>query len=265
MLAYYQYQLSDTDQDKTVLNTLEQRKNHLLLLRLQLPMRDPKQKIPAIPNMPSPAAGSKPRLFLVGIGHNKTGHFFKLGLTAIHSDLLTKSYGMLENSELKAFDLGLKYTQKQNLSFDYFNLLSIQKFNISASKLYQEANVSWRVSVGINARNHQCDDCNGFYLSAGRGKAWQISKNILSYAMLDGRYHSKADDFFITPNMGLILKHRHHLKSVLEMGIIANTKNGKTTQQLIWEADYAFSNHHSLRLSYEKQEDKFSLSYYHHW
>lgn len=265
MLAYYEYQLSDTDQDKTLLNTLKQRKNHLLLLRLQLPINDPQQKTAPIPNMPSPATGSKPRLFSIGLGHNKTEHFFELGLTAIHYDVLTQSYGMLENSELKAFDLGLKYTEKQTLSLDYFNLLSIQKLNVSASKLHQEDDLSWRVAVGIKARNNQCDDCNGFYLSTGIGKAWQVSPNILSYLMLDGRYHGKENDFFITPNIGLIIKHRHHLKSVLEIGVIGNTKNGGKTQKLRWETDYALSKNNSIRLSYEKEGDELSISYYHHW
>lgn len=265
MLAYYQYQLTDTAQDITVINTLKQRKNHLLLLRLQLPITDPKQKTAPILEIPSPASGSKPRLFSVGLGQNKTSHFLELGLTAIHYDVLTQSYGMLENSELKVFDLGLKYTKQQKLSLNYFNLLSIQKLNLSSSKLHQTNDLSWRIAVGIKARDNKCDDCNGFYLSTGMGKAWQISPNILSYAMLDGRYHANGDDFFITPNIGLILKYSHNLKSVLEMGIIANTKKGEKTQKIKWETDYALSKNNSVRFLYEKQGDKFSLSYYHHW
>ena len=265
MLAYYHYKLTDTEQDKKQLNVLKERKNQLLLMRLQLPIADKKQPVLTVPAMISPAEGSKPRLFSVGLGRDKKAHFLRLGVTAIHYDLLTDSYGALANSELKVFDLSLRSFSKQKISLDYFNLVSIQKLNISPTTLYQENEFSWRVAVGIKARNKHCTDCNGLFLSAGIGKAWQTSQKMLSYVMLDTQYHAKEDDFLLTPNIGLVIKPYPALKSVLEIGLEANLNNGEKSETLSWQTRYAFDKNNALRLSYEKQQNELSLSYYYHW
>ncbi|MCK5897161.1 MAG: DUF4105 domain-containing protein [Cocleimonas sp.] len=265
MLAYYHYKLIDSSQDKDVLAALQKRKNHLLLLRLQLPIADKKQQKIAIPTITSPAVGSKPRLFSVGFGYQKKGHFLKIGLTGIHYDLLTKNYGTLKNSELKVFDLGLKSTKQQKLILDYFNLLRLQKLNTSPSTLYGEDTLSWRVALGINARNKQCNHCNGVYLLGGIGKAWQLSPRVLSYAMLEGRYHAAKDDVHISPVIGFITEPTSYLKTSLEIGVEKNVKTGKKEQRVIGETRYSFSKNNTVRLSYEAQEKSVSLSYYHHW
>jgi hypothetical protein len=243
---------------------LKQRKNRLLLLRLQLPITDKKQQAP-IPTMTSPAVGSKPRLFSLGFGHNKKGHFLKLGLTGIHADLLTESYGTLKNSELKVFDLGLKLTKQQTLQLDYFNLLSLQKLNVSPSNLYGEDALSWRVALGIKARNKHCDHCNGLYLLAGIGKTWQLSPRLLSYAMLEGQYHGTDDAVLMSPVIGFTTEPTSRLKALLEIGVETNLRTGEKNQRTTGEARYAFSKNNTVRLSYEAQESEISLSYYHHW
>ena len=230
-----------------------------------MPIIEQNEKIQALKPVPSPASGSKPRLFSVGLGHQKTGNFIKLGFTAIHYDVLTQSYGMLENAELKVFDLSLKGNSNQKLSLDYFNLLSIQKLNTHSSKFLQQNDLSWRIKVGIKARNNHCTDCNGLYLSAGIGKAWKISSQLESYLMLDGTYHGKQDDLLITPNIGLTLNHSNKLKSTLELGLITHTKNGQKDKKIEWQTRYSFSKNKALRLSYQKDNDKFSISYYYHW
>ena len=265
MLAYYEYKLIDNDQGKSIINSLKKRKNQLLLLRLQLPIIEQKQKIPVLKAIPSPASGSKPRLFSVGLGHQRTGKFIKLGFTAIHYDLLTQSYGMLENAKLKVFDLNLKGNSNQKLSLDSFNLLSIEKLNTNSSEFLQQNDLSWRIKVGIKARNNHCTNCNGLYLSAGIGKAWKVSSQLESYLMLDGSYHGKQDDLLITPNIGLILNHSNKLKSTLELGLITNTKNGQKDKKIEWQTRYSFSKNKALRFSYQKDNNKFSVSYYYHW
>lgn len=265
MLAYYQYKLIDTEQAKQQRSALKKRKNKLLLMRLQLPVVDNKQKILPMPAMTSPAEGIKPRLFSVGFGQKNGAHFLRLGVTAIHYDLLTDSYGALENSALKVFDLSLKLAKKQTLSLDYFNLVRIQKLNISPTTLYKESDMSWRVAVGIKARNKHCTDCNGLFLSAGIGKAWQASKKMLSYMMLDAQYHAKKDDFLLTPNIGFIVKPHHALKSVVEIGLEKNLNSGEKNKKIHWQARYALNKNNALQLSYEKQRDELSFSYYYHW
>ena len=265
MLAYYQYKLIDAEQDKPQWTVLKQRKNQLLLMRLQLPVANSERAVSSISAMTSPAEGSKPRLFSVGFGQDKGGHFLRLGMTAIHYDLLTDRYGVLANSALKFFDLSFKSTEKKKLSLDYFNLASVQKLNISPTKLYQESEMSWRIAVGIKARNKYCADCNGLFLSVGVGKAWQTSQKMLSYVMLDTHYHAKADDFLLTPNIGFIVKPHPALKSVLEIGWETNLNNGKKDKTISWQTRYALDKNNALRLAYEKQSDALSLSYYYHW
>ncbi len=266
MLAYYQYKLTDSDQDKRIITTLKKHKNNLLLLRLQLPIiKEDKQTIKPLQAIPSPASGAKPRLFSVGLGHQKKEKLIILGLTAVHYDVLTHSYGMLKNAELKVFDLGVKATKKQKLSLDYFNLLSIQKFNTPSSYLPQQEALSWRIKVGIKARNNYCLDCNSLYLSAGIGKAWQVSPTINTYLMLDGIYYKKQNDLLISPNLGFILEHSNQLKSVVELGLATNMKNGKREKKLKWQSRYSFSKNNAVRLSYQHDENRLSVSYYYHW
>jgi hypothetical protein len=265
MLAYYQYKLIDTDQDKIIRDTLKKRKHQLLLLRLQLPIIKKDKHLTNVPKITSPATGSKPRLFSVGYGYQKKGHFLTLGVTGIHYDLLTKSYGTLANSELKVFDLRLKSIAKEALVLDYFNLLRIQKLNISPSPLYAEDDLSWRVAVGIKARNKQCDECNSAYVLTGMGKAWQVSSQVITYLMLDIQYHAKENDVLVSPNIGFVVSSSNRLKSVVEIGLETNIKNGKKEQKIEWQTRYSFSNNDAIRLSYEKQNNALSVSYYHHW
>jgi hypothetical protein len=265
MLAYYQYKLIDMDQDKKIIDTLKKRKNNLLLLRLQLPIINRKKQATIVPKILSPATGAKPRLFSVGYGYQKKGHFLMLGVTGIHYDVLTKNYGILENSELKVFDLRLKSIEKKSLALDYFNVLSIQKLNVSPSNLYGEEELSWRVALGINARNKHCDDCNGAYLSGGIGKAWQLSDKTISYLMLDAKYHTKGDDLLLSPTLGFIIESSNRLRSVLEIGLETNVKNGDKEKQLQWQTRYSFSKNNAVGIAYEKQQNEFSMSYYYHW
>lgn len=265
MLAYYQYKLIDTDQDKALLETLKKRKRQLLLLRLQLPIIKKDKYSLNVPKITSPATGSKPRLFSVGYGYQKKGHFLTLGVTGIHYDLLTKSYGTLANSELKVFDLRLKSVEKKALVLDYFNLLRIQKLNISPSTLYAEDDLSWRVAVGIKARNKHCDACTSAYVLTGIGKAWQVSSQLITYLMLDVQYHAKEDDVLVSPNIGFVVGSSHRLKSVMEIGLETNIKNGKKEQKIEWQTRYSISNNDAVRLSYKKQNKAFSIAYYYHW
>lgn len=266
---YYQYQLTNTDQEKEPekTNLLNKRKNQLLAARLQLPINHVTHQEQSVPSLASPATGAKPRLFSVGLGKNKdTGNYIRLGLTGIHYDLLTQSRGSLENAEIKVFELDMQYNEEDEFSINTFNLASIQKLNLNRTALNGENSFSWRFRTGFKKRDLQCIDCEGFYLTGGMGQTWKLSANFISYAMVDGEYHQEKKGVTVTPVLGLIVEHTDKMKTHIETGYsFSSDSNDKYLKGKI-ESRYSFTKNDSLRLSYEKNKgSEYTAAYYRHW
>lgn len=266
MFDYYQYKLADKDKSKVEKNKLQHYKNALVLKRLQLPIQHGK-KLSNIPAITSPAKGSKPRLFHIGIAHNKSHkEVLELGLTAIHYDFLSYSKGSLKNSELKAFELELNIDKKQSLSLKKLTILSIQKLGLNSTKLLGENNLSWRLSTGFERSDLSCKNCTNFFMKGGLGHTYKVSDNLITYGMLDTRYHVEENTFNISPNIGLITTHNNRMKSVLEAGTRFDVTTGERTERLKFETRYLLTKNNSFRLSFEKNKgEEFKASFFHNW
>lgn len=266
MLRYYQYKLSDTDLKEVEVNQLKGYKNQLLLSRLTLPILG-KTKQKKQVTIISPAKGAKPRLFQVGIGYHKNkGTLGELGMTAIHYDLLTNSKGLLENAELKVFDLTLNYDKRQQLSLRKLDLIGIQKLGLTRTALQGESNRSWRVHVGFKDRQLACLKCTNFYLKGGIGQALALSDHIIAYGLLDAEFITGQKTLHLAPNLGFITQYSAPLKSVVELRSQINLRTGKQQTQALLEMRYSLSKNYTLRLSYKKAgAGEVKASFFHHW
>jgi hypothetical protein len=265
MLDYYQYKIAgdSTEEEKTI---FKRYKNTLIIQRLTLPIQHEKHQAP-IPSLASPASGAKPRLFHIGLANNKKrGQVIEIGFTGIHYDTLSNSKGSLENSALKVFDLTLNYDKEQKLSLKKWDIINIQKLELSNTQLKGESNLSWRISMGLEQTDLSCVDCTNFYFKGGVGRAFKISDAFISYAMLDGKLITEKSTFETTPSIGFIVTLNKQLKSTVETGLKIDIKTGQKDEYAKMETRYSFSKNNTLRLSFEKFRGKeIKAAFYHHW
>jgi len=266
MLDYYQYKIAGKESTEEEKMLFKKHKNTLIIQRLSLPIQQEKHQA-LLPTLTSPASGAKPRLFHMGVANNKErGHVIEIGFTAIHYDTLSNSKGALENSTLKIFDLTLNYDEKQKISLKKWDIINIQKLELSNTQLKGESNLSWRISTGFEQTDLSCVDCTNFYFKGGIGRAFKVSDALISYALLEGKLVAENSTVEVSPSIGFIVTLNEQLKSTLETGVKIDVKTEQKDEYLKVEARYSFSKNNTLRLSFEKfRGEEIKAAFYHHW
>jgi hypothetical protein len=268
MLEYYQYKLVDKDKGEDELKFLKERKNALLRYRLKLPIENKSPaELSSITPLESPANGAKPRLFRVGIATNNTlGEFLQIGLAGVHFDVLTNSRGSLKNATLTVMDLNVGVNKNNHVFIDRLDIVNIQKIGLNDTRLIGEKNLSWRVGLGFERTDLNCQSCTNFYLKGGIGKAYKFKDPFILYGFLDAKYIAENNALEIAPSVGVISTLNQHLKLTLQLTDKINVDTGDEDESFKLDTRYSFSKNNTLRLSYEKfRGEEFRLSFYHHW
>jgi hypothetical protein len=268
MLEYYQYKLVDKDKGDNELKFLKARKNALLLYRLKLPVgvknsTDLNSTIP----LESPTNGAKPRLFRIGIASNGSlGEYLKIGLAGVHFDVLSNSKGSLKNATLTVMDLNVGITKDNHVILDRLDIVNVQKIGLNDTRLIGEKNLSWRVGLGFERTDLNCQSCTNFYMQGGIGKAYKFKDSFIVHGFLDVKYIAENSAFEIAPCLGAIVTLNKRLKLTFQGADKINIDNGNEDESFKIETRYSLSKNNTLRLSYEKfRGEELNLSFYHHW
>lgn len=197
LLAYQQYRIIT---EQPVFN----RKNHemkkqILLARLQRPIREAISS--SIPEIDSPANGSPPMEFGIGYSHNSkntdslllTWSPYKKGRVGNNS---------LQGDELILVDLTVGVNDSE-LYIDRFDLLSVLNLNTIAVAMECENYLSWELKLGFDRVVDNNDYRYNGVLSFGMGRAWQLTKDLIGYAMVPITLNTVSDPVRLRPHLAL--------------------------------------------------------------
>ena len=254
LLAYQHYKLVAKDPNAN--RDRVKFKDKILLARLRLP---PKPSVkPKIPELPSPADGSRPMVFGASFATEKSEENF-LRLTWSPFKKETIGQNSLEGDELVVFDLAAGLYRNRNKVFiDKFDLIRIYNFNTLSVEIMDENLWSWKLRVGLDRiRKSKKNNYDGLF-SFGAGQSWKLSKAFLSYAMIDFSGHTVESNFRLRPHLGIRYDIRNFKILFFEGaesegydGEFRNIWGGKAQYQLNdqWSLDTELSNEKATRFS----------------
>lgn len=146
LLAYQQYRLVARDPEAN--RERRKFKDQILLARLQLPIH-PKPYL-KIHELPSPAEGSRPMVFGIGMGsEGDNKNYLRLNWSPFKQEMIGKN--SLEGDELVVFDFALGLFEGKNKAFlDKFEVLRILNLNTLSVKIMGESQWSWQLRAALN-------------------------------------------------------------------------------------------------------------------
>lgn len=199
LLAYQQYRLIAEGPDAG--RNRRETKDKILLARLQLPARS----IPPfeIPKLPSPAEGSRPMEFGVGIASDTNEDSF---LRLTWSPFKQESVGQnsLEGDEFVVFDLALGLLEDQKKAFvDQFDLIRILNLNTLSVPVVDESHWSWKLRIGSSRVEGRGEERYDGVVSFGAGQAWKLNETTIGYGMVDFAAHTFSPFVRTRPHLGL--------------------------------------------------------------
>lgn len=184
---------------------LKTAKKKLLQQRLALP---PEQhnwnRLPQNP----PHEAQRPVLTQFGyFSSDKHGSGGSFRFRPVYYDLIAPDAGRPRHSSLGALDLELNFTEER-LWLRNLNLLSAETLNVSRTGLEGDGGIAWRFKIGADQMNLACNTCTVARLEGGAGKAWEISRHLVLYGMIDPRLQSNYQNsghLALTPNMNALI------------------------------------------------------------
>mgnify|MGYP001612193450 FL=1 len=199
LLAYQQYRLIAEEPEPS--RNRREVKDQILLARLQLPSYLPPPL--KIPELPSPAKGSRPMEFGVSIaGDTNEEPFLRLTWSPFKQELVGQN--SLEGDELVVFDLAVGLLEDGHKAFvDKFDLIRILDLNTLSVQAEDESQLSWQLRVGTTRIERNGEDYYDGILSFGAGKAWKWNEIITGYGMVDLAAHSLSPFVRVRPHLGL--------------------------------------------------------------
>ena len=200
LLAFYKYRfMSRKPTDESALQHL---KRKALLARLQLPAQP--RLTPEIPVLPSPADGSHPMAFGVGVASGTVHADPFLRLTWSLFKLERVGRNSMGGGELVLLDVAAGLLESQREIFlDQLDLIRVSSLNTLPVPLAGENPLSWQLRVGAvrveNRRKPVYDSAASFGI--GYAKSWQ--PRIIGYAMADLAVHTLSPHVRLRPHLGL--------------------------------------------------------------
>ncbi len=199
LLAYQQYRLIAEGPDSG--HDRREAKDQILLARLQLPPR-PAPSV-EIPELPSPADGSRPMELGAGIGIKSSEEFFlRLHGSPFKKELVGQN--SLEGDELVVLNFAVEISQDENEVFiDQFDLIRVLNLNTLSVKVVDESQWSWKLRVGMDRIEENGEDHYDGIASFGAGHAWKWNETVTGYGIVDLAAHTINPYIRLRPHLGL--------------------------------------------------------------
>ncbi len=182
-LDYFSYRQIGSDE----LVDLKAARRKLLLERVKLPP----QKTDWKPlSQEPPHQAQRPILTQFSFFHSdRFGNGGSFRLRPVFYDLISPDAARPPYSSLTLLDTELNVTEER-LWLKTFNLISVESLNISHTGLPGDGGFAWRFKIGADQQNLACRTCTVPRLEFGGGKAWEMTKSLILYAMIDPRIQS---------------------------------------------------------------------------
>lgn len=200
LLAYQQYRLIAAEPDPP--RDIREAKDQILLARLQLP---PRAAAPVeIPELPSPAEGSRPMEFGASVVTEKNKEpFLRLNWSPFKQELTGQN--SLEGDEIVVLDFAIGVFEDQDGAFlDRFDLIRVLNLNTLSTPVEEESPLSWRVRVGVDRADHKEDDRYDGVVSFGVGRAAKWRGTVTTYGLVDVAGHTLDPYVRLRPHAGLV-------------------------------------------------------------
>lgn len=199
LLAYQQYKLISEEPNPP--RQRREAKDKILLTRLGLPARfmPPLE----IPELPSPAEGSRPMALGVGTALDvNDGSFLQLSWSPYKQELVGKN--SLEGDELTVLDFTVGISQEGDKVFvDQFDLIRVLNLNTLSVALVDENPWSWQLRVGMDRIEENGKDRYDGVIRFGPGYAQKLKETVLGYGMVDLAGHAQSPFVRLRPHLGL--------------------------------------------------------------
>lgn len=201
-LAYYNYQLVK-EQPEPSREKLDM-KTKVLLERLKLPAAG--TPLPKVPELPSPAAGSRPVLLALGGGHDSNeGGYYKLRFAPFSQEVTGNN--TLEGSEIALLDISIGLGGDRHRAFiERMDLIRILKLKGQVLADEEESSLSWRLRVGSELSENKGQSRHDHFFRFGVGQAWQSGRGVSLYALTDGSAHALFPHLRLRPHVGLVMR-----------------------------------------------------------
>lgn len=182
-LDYFSFRQIGNDE----LDSLKAARRKILLERVKLPPQKTNWK--TLEQEP-PHKAQRPILTQLSFFHSETfGDGGSFRLRPVFYDLISPDAARPPYSSLTLLDTELNITEEK-FWLKSFNLISVESLNISHTGLAGDGGFAWRFKMGADQQNLACNTCTVPRVEFGGGKAFEVSKSLIFYAMIDPRIQS---------------------------------------------------------------------------
>lgn len=251
-LDYFSYRLVMDDTDE-----LKADKKKMLQERIKLPPGKVEWK--EIPQRP-PHEAQRPILTQFGTFYSeKFGNAGSLRLRPAFYDLVAPDTARPPLSSLSIMDIELNATDDR-LWLKSFNLISVETLNLSKTGLKGDGGFAWRFNLGADQVNLACNTCTVPRGEFGVGKAWEFSKWLVMYAMIDPRVQSEYQGsgfLSVRPNLSALItiSDDFRINAVAGRRFYFNSEHTAENLYLV-EGRLGSSRTWDLRINYQEHIDR---------
>ncbi|HDZ61938.1 MAG TPA: hypothetical protein ENH40_02180 [Nitrospirae bacterium] len=201
LLAYQKYRLIAEEPDPDPKR--REAKDRILLARLQLPARSTPPL--EVPELPSPAQGSRPMVFGIGIAGESNGEsFLRLHWSPFKQDLVGQN--SLEGNELVVLDLAVGFNNNEHKIFvDQLDLIRVRKLNTKQVAVVDESPLSWQLRISATRIEDNKEKHYDGVMSFGIGYAWKWNESFTGYGIVDLAAHTHYPLIRLRPHLGMII------------------------------------------------------------
>lgn len=159
-------------------------------------------------SMTPPHKAQKPILTNLGYVHSETfGDIGSFRFRPAFYDIVSPDSARPPLSSLSVMDIELNATDNR-LWLKSLNLISVEALNVSSTHLEGDGGYAWRFKVGVDQMNLACNTCTVPRIEVGAGKAWEVSRSFVLYAMVDPRLQTQyqGSGFVnVTPSLATLI------------------------------------------------------------
>lgn len=196
LLAYEHYRIVSEQPQFNKKN--HEMKKQILLARLQRPIR--KETVVQIPEIDSPATGSRPMEFGIGYSGDNNNNSILLNWSLYKKGRVGKN--SMQGDELILADLSVGIDEI-NLYIDRFDLISLLNLNTESVQLDHENSLSWELRLGVDRVPNDNENQYNGVISFGVGRAMKLAKNLIGYGMIPITVNTLSDPVRLRPHLGL--------------------------------------------------------------